>query len=730
MFKKTISKCLVFAMLLATFIPSTVHAASIDVERIAGASRYETAVLVSQYSYWSANNVIIASGENFADALSGGQLAVSAKAPILLTPANKLDAGVKEEIKRLNASTVYILGGEKAVSAEVENELKKDYDVERLSGADRYATSLEIAKKSRLFGSSNDTVFASGEVFADALAAGTFVVDRWSSLVLSPKNALPAIATNQTLVLGGTKHLPLPGYTGERIAGADRYQTARQLSEYTYPGSSLSGRMVLVDGTNYPDALSAITIARGAGAPILLTHPKGLDPETRAYIKNNATKVIIVGGTNSVSDSVVADLTTAAQEWTITFARNDGSSTGENRLVRSGEKVEPPYFELDEHVFIEWNTKADGTGEAIDFDTKVHTSNLTVFAIWKRETAKHFFSVTDSGSGAMVTGYDDAGPKDVVIPNRLPFGSDMPEVRIIAENSFRAKGLTSVILPPYITAIGVDAFVENDLTKIVFPKAVTTIEAGAFRDNKITQVTLPKGLTTVRPYIFYKNKLKTITIPDGVTSIGEKAFTANELTTVSIPGSVETIGLGAFGANKIKTLVLPEGLKKIEKYGFNMNNMESVTFPSTLTHIGPEAFRFNKLKSVTLPPKLKAVDVGSFADGVLEKVVFPEGLESIGKSAFGINKLQSVVIPNSVTTISSHAFDFNQIKELKLSNKLEVIPVGVFHSNLLETVAIPDSVKEIKENAFTKNKLTKVEVKTGCVVHPNAFDPGVTVTFR
>ena len=69
-------------------------------------------------------------------------------APILLTETNKLNSETKKEILRLNAKNVYVIGGDKAVSNSVINELKSmNIYVERISGNDRYQTSLEIAKK-------------------------------------------------------------------------------------------------------------------------------------------------------------------------------------------------------------------------------------------------------------------------------------------------------------------------------------------------------------------------------------------------------------------------------------------------------------------------------------------------------------------------------------------------------------------------------------------------------
>jgi hypothetical protein len=72
------------------------------------------------------------------------------------------------------------------------------------------------------------------------------------------------------------------------------------------------------------------------------------------------------------------------------------------------------------------------------------------------------------------------------------------------------------------------------------------------------------------------------------------------------------------------------------------------------------------------------------------------------------NRLTSVVIPGSVT----------------------VIPRWAFSHNLLTDVCIPGNVATIGIGAFWDNRLTNVSVPSHAEIHPDAFDPGVTVTRR
>ena len=94
-----------------------------------------------------ADLVIVATGENWPDALCGSSLAGAVGAPILLTPAAALPQSVKDEIDRLGAENAYILGGTGVVSSAVEAELEGMLDgfVNRLAGQTRYMTSKVVA---------------------------------------------------------------------------------------------------------------------------------------------------------------------------------------------------------------------------------------------------------------------------------------------------------------------------------------------------------------------------------------------------------------------------------------------------------------------------------------------------------------------------------------------------------------------------------------------------------
>src|SRR5699024_4231595 len=118
------------------------------IDRIAGDIRYDTAIEISEKGWDESDTVIVARGKEYADSLAGVPLAHKLKAPILLTPTDELWDGTLDEIERLHASNVIILGGPDAVDEGIETTLKENgLEVERLAGKDRFRTAEEIAKR-------------------------------------------------------------------------------------------------------------------------------------------------------------------------------------------------------------------------------------------------------------------------------------------------------------------------------------------------------------------------------------------------------------------------------------------------------------------------------------------------------------------------------------------------------------------------------------------------------
>jgi len=287
--------------------------------RIAGDDRYATSALVAETLEDELNadleTVIVASGENYPDALAASALAGTSSA-ILLTESDSLPSSVRDRMFRLADSVedVYIVGGEAAVSADVEDEISEifdDADVTRLSGDDRYATAAAIADEVGL--DAGTVAIVSGTNFADAVSIGPWAATQGFPILLANSDGLPDATlealeaaldeeTEQVVIVGGTSavaagvedalvELGFPPSGVVRVAGEDRYATnlAWQLENLASileagpnkfltdaQGLELGGAVaMLVSGTNFPDALSAAPLAALEGAHLVITSSTG-----------------------------------------------------------------------------------------------------------------------------------------------------------------------------------------------------------------------------------------------------------------------------------------------------------------------------------------------------------------------------------------------------------------------------------------------------------------------
>lgn len=307
MFIKNLKKLTVAALAVACIIPASVSSANVEnVSRIAGEDRIATSIEISKKMFNESDNVVLASGFNFADALSAGQLAAALNAPLILSK-DQLDIRTSDEIAKLKPKNMYIVGGENALSSNIEESVKSvvnDINVERLKGNDRYETSVKVMEKTKEFVDAEYLLIASGKNFPDALSATSFMADHKALMVLSDGNSYPK-SNLKEIAIGGVNQLPLNGFTGERIAGNDRYQTALAIAKRSFESNE---NAILANSKVFADSLSAVSVAKNYKAPIILTENENLTQSTKSYLEN-MNSVTIIGGEKSVSSNIFSNPT-------------------------------------------------------------------------------------------------------------------------------------------------------------------------------------------------------------------------------------------------------------------------------------------------------------------------------------------------------------------------------------------------------------------------------------
>ena len=292
-------------------LADTANSADSKVERISGTDRYETCVNISKKAYKSSEVAILASGQKIQDALASGGVAAKLKAPLLLTQKDRLPSVVLDELKRLNVKKVILVGGQESISKSLENQLDNMFKVERVSGKDRYETSIKLAEELNK-DNKQENIIVNGNT-VDALTAGAVAAKLNRSIILTNGVNLPEGANRvvnptspNNIIIGGISSINIEGLKGERIGGSDRYETSTKIAEKYYAGKT--NKALLANGVNSIDALSAINLVVSENAPVLLTAYDSLDNDVSKFLENNTNKVYVLGGYQSISDDVYKNI--------------------------------------------------------------------------------------------------------------------------------------------------------------------------------------------------------------------------------------------------------------------------------------------------------------------------------------------------------------------------------------------------------------------------------------
>lgn len=192
------------------------EAMGLNVVRISGKNVIDTSLNIAEktYSLNSYDQIILASQNNFADALSASAYSAKMKTPIIFTDGQNLETDLSQFVLSKNIKDVIVVGGPNSISDRLLDSLRAyGIGVQRFFGATRYETSENLAKN--FYPNANSYIIASGEVWPDAVVGGLLVKTYQAPILLSQKNKNPAYVKallrsnlkDSAFVLGGVNSL-------------------------------------------------------------------------------------------------------------------------------------------------------------------------------------------------------------------------------------------------------------------------------------------------------------------------------------------------------------------------------------------------------------------------------------------------------------------------------------------------------------------------------------------
>lgn len=343
------------AALSLTVLPSAALADHTDVSedddlvtsvRWNGDTRYDTAAKLavegtSAAVSTPATSAVLATGENFPDALAGAYLSGLVGGPVLLTEEARLSDDTRERLTSdeptglREVETVYLMGGRDAIDAAVEDELDAlGFEVVRLPGDTRIETAAMVATQIGEFDDVGEVdgkrtaIVARADDYPDALVAGAAARNASLPLLLTNTDELPdptlqvlqELEIDQVILPGGPVAISQDveddlvdrGYDTVRIDGDTRRGTAVEFADFNAETLGFTrDELGLARGDFYADALTLSPFAGREGFSIVLTEsPTTLGDETAAFLDGEASctfdTLYVPGGPVAVAEDVEA----------------------------------------------------------------------------------------------------------------------------------------------------------------------------------------------------------------------------------------------------------------------------------------------------------------------------------------------------------------------------------------------------------------------------------------
>lgn len=292
----------------------------VNASALTGADRYETSIKISQAGWESAENAVLINDSAIADALAATPFAYKKNAPILLTGSSQINEKTLAELKRLKVKNVYVVGGEASINEKSLDTIKSNnISVSRISGSDRYQTSMNIAKELNNISNISKISVVNGEKgLADAVSIGA----------VSAQNDMPIILTNEksniteinnlfknkkidkSYVIGGeytvSKNIENKLQNPQRISGSTRNETNAKVIKEFYKDSKIDNLYVAKNGINKQDdlidGLSVGVLAGKTKSPVILVG-NSLDYNQKELFKTMRFKSVTQIGGNGNENS-------------------------------------------------------------------------------------------------------------------------------------------------------------------------------------------------------------------------------------------------------------------------------------------------------------------------------------------------------------------------------------------------------------------------------------------
>lgn len=282
----------------------------------------------SGFTAGACKNIVVATSDNWQDALSASGFAGLLNAPIVLTPKSELNADASALIKKYAAAdaTVYVIGGPIAVDEAVVDAIKAlGVTAERVYGQTATDTAEELFTTGEDLGTwANGAILVTSTDYKDALCAAPYAYKTQTPVLLTMTGSNEVDDATAAVFEGVTNKIAVGGRFVisddvvstlglNRIWGEICYETSNAFAAYCLTQGMQANNSSVATANGFTDALAAAPFAANNNAPMLLADA-GYVQVVDGFITTNAASidnVNIVSGPLVLANSVVAAINAA-----------------------------------------------------------------------------------------------------------------------------------------------------------------------------------------------------------------------------------------------------------------------------------------------------------------------------------------------------------------------------------------------------------------------------------
>lgn len=324
--------CTAITTLILTSSIFITNAQAASFMRLGGVDRYQTSTNIASKFISESNydSIVIATGEDYHDAISSVVFAKQIGAPLILSNGNYLNNTTKDFLRSKTDKKIYIIGSKLRMTNGVESDISYSgfYDkMERISGNTDYDTNAAVVDKMNV-AIGTPVVIVSGAGYADGISVSSIAAVKGypilmvdvNSIANSTANQLRKIKPSKIYFVGGTGVISqanrnniasIAGVSSDNVinlSGSDRYQTNLNImNEFKIPSDTVAFAYGGEDNTDgkFADALAGTGYASAKNAPILLVDSNNNNTDQKKFADSmNYTNRIFYGGIGSISDNL------------------------------------------------------------------------------------------------------------------------------------------------------------------------------------------------------------------------------------------------------------------------------------------------------------------------------------------------------------------------------------------------------------------------------------------